>query len=83
MVESQSNFIFRKLTSDKYLTLEVMTYVEYPEVYKFMFSVTKETRNFFFDNIITIRNGFVNEGLIPYKLENDFNHYWELEKQYF
>ena len=82
MAESVINFPFPKLTYDRYLTLEVMKYVEYPEVYQIMYSVTKETRNFLSTNFITVHNGFVNDGLIVHKLENEFNHYWQLERLY-
>ena len=68
MVESLSDFPFRKLRDEKYLTLELMLYIEHPEVLQFMFSVNKETRKFLESNFITIRNGFVNEGLITFEL---------------
>ncbi len=66
MVESQTNFPFRKLRHDIYLTLEVMMYVEYPEVLKFLFEVNKVTRSFIQNNGIKIKNAFVNEGLITH-----------------
>jgi hypothetical protein len=66
MVESLSEFPFRKLSEDKYLTLEVMMYVDHPEVWKFMFSVNKEARTFLQENFITIQNGFTNAGLITH-----------------
>ena len=68
MVESFSYFPFRKLRDEKYLLLELMLYIEHPEVLQFMFSVNKETRKFLESNFITIRNGFVNEGLITFEL---------------
>ena len=83
MVESPSNFPFRKLRYDKYLMLDVMTHVEHQEVLKFMFSLNKEARTFLQNNFITIRNEFINDGLITYSLKNDFNSYEQLEKLYF
>jgi hypothetical protein len=47
MEKSAGNFPFRKLRYDKYLTLEVMMYVEHQEAYKFMFTANKEARTFF------------------------------------
>jgi hypothetical protein len=40
----------RKLSYDKYLTLDVMMYVEHPEAYEFMFAVNK-IWGCYFDNI--------------------------------
>ncbi len=64
MAESLSDFTFHKLANDKYLNIEVMMYVDYPEVCKFMFAVNQETRSFIQQNFIAIQNGFTNEGLI-------------------
>ncbi len=44
MVVTQSEFPFRKLRLNKYLTLEVMMFVKNPKVYKFMFTVNKKGR---------------------------------------
>ena len=66
MVESLSEFPFRKLRYETYLTLDVMMYVYKPDVHEFMFTLNKEARKFLQDNFITVRNGFVNEGLITY-----------------
>ena len=82
MVESESDFLFRKLKHDKYLTLEVMTFVEHPDVYKFMFTVNKKSRSYLKENFITIQNGFINEGLITYQLKSDFYYFDLLEKLY-
>lgn len=76
MVESLSDLPFRKLRDEKYLTLELMLYIEHPEVLQFMFSVNKDTRKFLESNFITIRNGFVNEGLITYELSSEFNNWY-------
>ena len=66
MVESLSDFPFRKLRYAKYLILDVMMYVEHQQVLKFMFTCNKETRAFLQKNYVTVTNGFVNDGLIPY-----------------
>ncbi len=66
MEESQTTFPFQKLRHDIYLTLEVMTYVEHPEVLKQMFEVNRESRSFIENHFIAIRNGFINAGLITY-----------------
>ena len=79
MVESLSSFPFPKLALYKYLTLEVMMYVEHPQVYNFMFTLNKETRSFLQKNFITCQNGFINEGLITYLFEGNFDDYQKLE----
>ena len=75
MVESLSEFPFRKLRYDTLLTLDVMMYVDRADVYKFMFTLNKEARKFLQDNFITVRNGFVNDGLITYQIDDGFNGY--------
>jgi hypothetical protein len=75
MVESLSEFPFRKLRYYTYITLDVMMYVDRVDVYQFMFTLNKEARKFLQDNFITVRNGFVNDGLITYQIQNDFNGY--------
>ncbi len=76
-------FPFQKLRHEKYLALEVMTYVEHPDVLKFMFIVNKETRLFLLTNFIVVRNGFVNAGLVTFYFRHNFNSYMQLEKLYF
>jgi hypothetical protein len=66
MAETLNVFPFCKLRQKKYLTLEVMMFVEYLNACEMMFFVNKETRNFVQSNFVTIRNGFINEGLITY-----------------
>ena len=73
MVESLSEFPFRKLRYETYLTLDVMMYVDRADVCNFMFSLNKEARKFLQDNFITVRNGFVNDGLITYQIDNNLN----------
>jgi len=67
MDESGSRFAIPKLKYYKYLTLNVMMHVEYRQVYEFMFNINQNTRNFLQKHIITLKNGFDNDGLIPYK----------------
>ena len=76
-----STFPLRKL--DKYLALEAMMHVEYQQAYKFIFSLNNDSRSFLQNNFITIRNGFINCGLIPYKLNPTFDGFLKLEKIYF
>ena len=85
MVESVSSFPFHKLLHSKHIMLEVMMYVEYPEVLKIMFTLGKETRTFLQRHYITIRNGFVNDGLVTYHFEDfqGFHKFVYLEKLYF
>ena len=55
-----------------------MMYVDHPDVYKFMFTLNKEARKLLQDNFITVRNGFINDGLITYQIDcvsNRFNGY--------
>ena len=54
MVESVSNFPFRKLRLEKYLMLDVMMNVEYEQAVNSMFSLNKEARAFLQYNIISI-----------------------------
>jgi hypothetical protein len=83
MEDSKSVFPFRLLRHDLYLTLEVLMYVEHPEVLNKLFSVSSETRSFIENNFISIRNGFINEGLIIYQLRCDLFHIEQLETLYF
>jgi hypothetical protein len=49
-----------------------------------MFALNKEAREYISSNFITVRNGFINEGLIVLSFgEDDFTNYDMLEKQYF
>ena len=68
MVESLSDFPFRKLRLDVYATLDVIMCVDYEDALTFMFNTNKETRRFLQKNFITLRNGFINEGLIIFRL---------------
>jgi hypothetical protein len=57
-------FPFRQLRNDIYLTLDIMMYVERSQALEFMHGVNKETRIFLCQHYISIKNGFINEGLI-------------------
>jgi hypothetical protein len=48
-----------------------------------MFDLNKATRNFLLKNSLTIRNGFINEGLIVYDLGCKFKDFEQLERIYF
>ena len=78
-MESEGDFPFRKIRYDIYLPLEVMMYVEHLNAYKFMFKVNKEGRKYLFNNFKTVRNGFINDGLIDLYFSNEelsfFNNY--------
>ena len=54
-----------------------MMYVEYEDAYKFMFNINKEGREFLIKNFTTVRNGFMNDGLIDLCFDgyNEFNLY--------
>ena len=67
-MESASDFPLPKLRYYKYLILDVMMHVEYQYAYEFMFSLNTEARSFFCDNFITIRNEYINNGLITYDI---------------
>jgi hypothetical protein len=82
MEEAVSVLPFSKLSHDIYLTLEVLMYVERSKALDFMFGVNKEVRAFVHNHFISIRNGFINEGLIVYDLKCTFNHYYKLEILY-
>lgn len=83
MEVSPTTFPFPKLRGEVYLMLEVMYYIDHPEIYKTMFSLTYETRGFFESNYFTIQNGFINEGLITYEIYGLTGKFFELENLYF
>jgi hypothetical protein len=84
-MEEASSFIFRKLRYEKFLTLEVMMHVEHRNVLAFIFGVNKETRTFLIQNMITIQNGFINDGLIEHCISSSdgYNAYDLLDNLYF
>ena len=73
---SLSEFPFLKLKYFKYLTLDIMMNIDYQIVLKFMFTLNKEARSFLQQNFITIRNEFVNDGLLTYSFKSDENHFF-------
>jgi hypothetical protein len=83
MEEAVTSFPFRKLRYQKYLTLDVMMYVERSKALEFIFCVNKEARAFLHQHFISIQNGFINEGLIVYDLPCYFHGYEQLERLYF
>ena len=69
-----SAFPFRQLTHKKYLTLEVMMHIKYEKACKYLHNVNKVTRAFLENNASTIRNAFINDGLIEYKVNSHFKN---------
>lgn len=60
-----------------------MMYLDFEQVLEFMFFVNKEGRAFLNQHFLTIKNGFVNEGLITHQLGFGFSRYYQLEKLYY
>ena len=83
MEETVTTFPFSKLRHQTYLTLDVMMYIERAQALEFMFCVNKKGRAFLRQHLISIQNGFINEGLIVHRLSCDFNGYEQLERLYF
>jgi hypothetical protein len=83
MEESSHTFPFPKLRHDIYLTLEVMMYVERSQAFVFMHAVNKEGRSYIQKQYFSIKNGFINEGLIVHDLDFSFTGFRELERLYF
>ena len=83
----ECNFPFRKLRHYTFTTLDVLMYVKYEDVCELVFKINKEARKYIVNNFITVRNGFINDGLIDIVFENDkskqFDNYAQLEKNYF
>ena len=59
---------FWKLRYEKYLTLEVLLCIDYKDALEYLFRLDKKAREFLQEHIVTINNGFVNEGLITHKI---------------
>jgi hypothetical protein len=83
MEESSHTFPFSKLRHDIYLTLEVMMYVERSLAFEFMQAVNKDGRSFIEKQYLSIKNGFINEGLIVHDLDLNFTDIREIERLYF
>ena len=87
MEEVVRTFPFHKLRFKKYITVEVLMYVEQSQALKFMFAINKESRAFLEYKFNIVRNGFINEGLIPYHFDlsridffnNTLNAYYHFE----
>ena len=60
MVDSYNDFPFRQLKLRKYLTLEIMMHVDYPEVLTYMCALNRATRSYIVKNFNTFRKGFIN-----------------------
>jgi len=58
-------FPFHKLRYFKYITIEVLLFIELSDALKFMFGLNKSSRLFIEQRYFNLRNGFINEGLIP------------------
>ena len=58
---------FEKLRHDKYLLLEVLMHLDYTDALIFMHNANNATRKFLGENYTTVKNEFVNEGLITHK----------------
>ena len=70
---STNMFPFSKLRHDVFLTLEVLLYVERAHALEFIFGVNKETRAFLLKHFVSVKNGYINEGLIEYNMRCDFH----------
>ncbi len=69
MEEGSQSFPFYKLRHDIYLTLEVIMYVERSQAFEFMQAVSKEARSYIEKHYLSIKNEFINEGLIVHNLD--------------
>jgi hypothetical protein len=59
-------------------------FVDHKEVKNFMFNLNKKARSYLESNIITVQNGFINEGLITHQLIfMDLTDILLLERLYF
>ena len=64
-------------------------HVDYLDASKFMYKINKDGWKFIIDNFITVRNGFINDGLIDLVFDKDldrdprakFNNFDKLEKE--
>jgi hypothetical protein len=75
---------FKKLSSAKYLLIEVLMHIEYRDALNFIYTINKDASDFLTHNYTAIRNSFENEGLITYEIETySFRSCQLLEKLYF
>ena len=70
--EEGKYFPFRLLRNEVYLTIDILMYLERSLVLQIIFGVNKATRFFLLHNYNSIKNGFINEGLIIYDLDCKF-----------
>ena len=66
MENSLSHFPLPKLRLYKYLTLNVMTNIDYEQGFQFMFAVNKAGRAFIKKHYFTILNEYINDGIITF-----------------
>ena len=66
MDKERQNFPFCKLKDTPYNMLEVLMHIMFNNALEFMFRINKESRGYLKQHIATIRNDFVNEGLITH-----------------
>ncbi len=72
----QKQLPFEKLSSAKYLLVEVLMHIEYKDALNFLHTINKDASDFLTHNYTAIRNSFENEGLITYVIEtNSFRSY--------
>jgi hypothetical protein len=71
MEETSTSFLFQKLRHNLYALIDVMMYVDLKNALEFMHCVNKEARTFLRQNYDSIKNGFINEGLIVYDIDGD------------
>ena len=87
-MEQLSAFPFRKLRNDKHVILDLLMHVEYLDTLKFMYNLHKQARKFIEQNLITVKNGFINDGLIDFVFDeevhtyNEFKFYRQFEQVY-
>ncbi len=70
-MESPSDFLFHKLKHFTYLMLDVMMHIEFEDACEFLFNINKKGREFVINNFTTVKNGFINEGLIDIDFSNE------------
>ena len=69
-MEPFNAFLFPKLKNDKYLILNILMYLDYKDALNFIFFINKDSRTFQLTNFITLKNEFINEGLIDYQFDD-------------
>ncbi len=82
MAESETDFPFRKLKGYKYMTIELLMYVQNCKAWDFLHSLSKSTRDFLEKNFIAIENDYFNNGLVINYLGENLNDYENFDIQY-